>query len=204
MNEESNSVAAPSAKGIVPGSAADAYFSAWAGQFSIPCLVLTLDQRIVWANPSAMELVDRTDEFNVANGVFACTDKVQAIEFKAFIATVKALDTWVCRLSEDRHIIFRGEAVLPEGLAPGVALMLIEAQSERRYLWADLIKAFGLTRTEAVIARRMVDGSGAVEIAEALSVSIETVRTHIRRLYAKLSVNNREKMFAVISCFRIF
>lgn len=202
MSEDFNpAVGGVSAAGLSSG--ASVYFTAWAAGFSIPCLVMTLDQRLVWANRSALALIERIDEFSLPNGVFACADKAQAQEFRTFITTVKEQDAWLYELADGRHIIFRGEAVRPEGHPPGVGLMLIEAQSDERFMWADLIKAYGLTRSEALIARRMVSGAGAVDIAASLGVSIETVRTHIRRLYAKLSINSREKLFDAISRFRI-
>ncbi|GAA0647722.1 helix-turn-helix transcriptional regulator [Brevundimonas lenta] len=190
-------------EGLQPHSVAEAYFTDWAGKFAIPTVLMTLDQKILWANRAALDMVERAEDFCVVNGVFTCADKSQASEFRAFVEKVTHRDAWVYQAAEDRHIIARAEALQPEGEPPGVALMLIAAQSEDRYVWADLIKAFGLTKSEAVVARRMVGGAGAEAIAETLGVSIETVRTHIRRLYAKLSINSREKLFAVISRFRI-
>ncbi|GAD59584.1 hypothetical protein MBEBAB_1834 [Brevundimonas abyssalis TAR-001] len=40
-------------------------------------------------------------------------------------------------------------------------------------------------------------------MAEALNLSIETVRTHIRRVYHKLGISSREELFAMIASYRI-
>jgi DNA-binding CsgD family transcriptional regulator len=48
-----------------------------------------------------------------------------------------------------------------------------------------------------------MNGRRADELAWELNVSIETVRTHIRRFYNKLGVNSREQMIAMISAYRV-
>lgn len=52
--------------------------------------------------------------------------------------------------------------------------------------WAD----FGLTARETEVARLLVQGSSYKSIAHRLGVSIDTVRSHIRRVYAKLDVHS--------------
>ena len=91
----------------------------------------------------------------------------------------------------------------PAGLPPATALMIYPVDQEDRFLWSDFPKVFGLTRAETVVVKMIVGGASADMIAEELSVAIDTVRTHVRRIYAKLGVNNREQLFSRISPFRI-
>lgn len=58
-----------------------------------------------------------------------------------------------------------------------------------------LRRAFQLTRAEVRVLMLMVDGQIAEEVSAKLGVGIETVRTHIRQIYAKLGVKSREAMF---------
>lgn len=67
----------------------------------------------------------------------------------------------------------------------------------------DVGALFGLTPSETRIMRGLVDGRRADKLAEELGVSIETVRTHIRRFYNKLGVNSREQMIAKVSAYRV-
>jgi len=51
-----------------------------------------------------------------------------------------------------------------------------------------------LTEREAQIARLVASGLSDKEIAQSLSISFTTVRTHIKRAFGKLGVDNRVKL----------
>jgi DNA-binding NarL/FixJ family response regulator len=51
-----------------------------------------------------------------------------------------------------------------------------------------------LTPREADVLELLQGGRSNAEIAQALQVSIETVRTHVRRIYRKLGVGNRREL----------
>lgn len=61
---------------------------------------------------------------------------------------------------------------------------------------AELETAFGVTPAEHRTLVLMMQGSSVTEIAAELEKSVLTVRTHVKRLYAKLGVQSREQMFA--------
>ena len=54
----------------------------------------------------------------------------------------------------------------------------------------------GLSRRESEILALLVQGLSNRQIADALYLSSETVKTHVRGLYRKLGVNNRVKAAA--------
>lgn len=53
--------------------------------------------------------------------------------------------------------------------------------------------SFGLTRTEIEVFRHLIDGKRPKLIAEQMGISIDAVRTHVKRLYAKLGVNRKDE-----------
>jgi DNA-binding CsgD family transcriptional regulator len=53
------------------------------------------------------------------------------------------------------------------------------------------IRSLGLTPRECQILERLVSGQSNKELARALEISPNTVKTHLARLYAKLEVRNR-------------
>lgn len=55
----------------------------------------------------------------------------------------------------------------------------------------DLARAFVLTPAEARISRQLAAGREPIEIASELSVSLATVKTHLRHVYQKLEVRSR-------------
>jgi DNA-binding CsgD family transcriptional regulator len=71
-----------------------------------------------------------------------------------------------------------------------------------RHLWADINAALGLTRSEARLLHYLLDGRTVDEAAVDLTISVQTARTHVRRIYAKLGVSNREQLFATALRYR--
>lgn len=67
-----------------------------------------------------------------------------------------------------------------------------QAEAESMETRIDIIsKEFGLSEKERQIARQLYNGKNNYEIAEALSVAENTVKSHNYRLYKKLGVENR-------------
>lgn len=181
-----------------------AYMGAWAEKFSIAALLLTSDTRLLWANSAATALLAKGDHFTLADQRVTCVDGGQRADFRAFVANLTDdASAWICRGVEGALLAVRGEVVAPEDHAPGVALMMRPADATAQYIWADFGGVLGLTRAEAIIVKRMVSGHRADAIAEELSVTLETVRTHIKRIYQKLDVGSREQLFSQVSHFRI-
>ncbi|MNY42073.1 Transcriptional regulatory protein LiaR [compost metagenome] len=54
-----------------------------------------------------------------------------------------------------------------------------------------------LTRREQDVLRRMAGGQGNQQIADALYISLSTVKTHINNLFRKLDANDRETALQV-------
>jgi DNA-binding CsgD family transcriptional regulator len=53
-----------------------------------------------------------------------------------------------------------------------------------------------LTRTEHQVVELAASGCANTEIAQALSLAVHTVETHLSRAYAKLGVNSRSQLAA--------
>jgi DNA-binding CsgD family transcriptional regulator len=179
------------------------YLAEWTSRFSIASIILGEDLRPLWTNPAADAILAAATDFQLIHGVFACVDKAQGPVMRAFLAGLgDEPEAWIYS-RDDTHQLLRAEAVRPAGLPPATAVMIYPVDREDRFLWSDFPKVFGLTRAETVVVKLIVGGASADMIAEELSVALDTVRTHVRRIYAKLGVNNREQLFSRISPFRI-
>jgi DNA-binding CsgD family transcriptional regulator len=55
-----------------------------------------------------------------------------------------------------------------------------------------------LTDTEVEVARRAAEGLSNAELADAMFVSVNTVKTHIRHVYEKLDVHSRVELAQVV------
>jgi NarL family two-component system response regulator LiaR len=89
-------------------------------------------------------------------------------------------------LVRDLHRICRGEVV--------VATSSVNRRRTADAPWPG--RERGLSRRESEILALLVQGLSNRQIADALYLSSETVKTHVRGLYRKLGVNNRVKAAA--------
>ena len=81
-----------------------------------------------------------------------------------------------------------------------VLAMILKAKGERPNL-AVLAGAGRLTRAEIGVIELLVSGTETAAIAEALQISLETLRTHVKHVYRKLGVTTRGELFAAIADF---
>ena len=83
------------------------------------------------------------------------------------------------------------------------ALVTIEdPDSQRPIVSEGVAAALSLTRGETRVAGLLASGRSEREIADALAVSLNTVKTHRKRIYAKLGVARRVELAAILSARR--
>lgn len=173
-------------------------------RLAVPSAIIGEDLGLLWSNQAADALFAAGKDLQLINGTVGCADKTLTQEFRTFVALLgEAPEAWIyCREEIPRQMV-RAEIVRPDGLPAGVALTIYPIDVPDLFLWSDFDKVFGLTRAETVVVKRLVGGEPAEAIAAELSVALDTVRTHVRRVYVKLGVNNREQLFSKLSAFRI-
>ncbi|MBK9760394.1 MAG: response regulator transcription factor [Flavobacteriales bacterium] len=81
-----------------------------------------------------------------------------------------------------------GNALPPATIAKKVTLHMRPRQSES--------VTFGLSQRELDVLRALVEGLSYKMIAHKLGITFETVRSHIKRIYSKMSVNNNTEAVA--------
>ena len=69
-----------------------------------------------------------------------------------------------------------------------------DASREAPRLAVGFEQAFNLTPSEASLCRHLIKPGRETEIADALRLSLETVRTHRKRIYMKLGVTERAEL----------
>lgn len=70
---------------------------------------------------------------------------------------------------------------------PWDALRLSESLQEQD--WVSFGADFGLTPQESIVARSLLRGVARRSVAASLSISLNTLKVHIRHIYAKLHIN---------------
>ena len=76
-------------------------------------------------------------------------------------------------------------------MSPSIAREIIN-----HFMGGRVSKATILSGRQKAILERLVDGKSYQAISEELFISIETVRTHIKKMYKVLHVNNKTEAIA--------
>lgn len=94
------------------------------------------------------------------------------------------------RVSTEIYILLIGIAFTVLGLWLG-RMLTPERRSEAFSLNEAALSSLGITKREYAVLEQLASGQSNKEIAAALHVSPNTVKTHIARLYEKLEVGQR-------------
>lgn len=89
-----------------------------------------------------------------------------------------------------------GDDTIPVGLLVLRGSGDDDSQDQTRISMLEL--SYGLTRQEAAVALHITRGNGPACVAKRLDISINTVRTHLKRTYEKMSVDGQTEMVARI------
>jgi len=115
-------------------------------------------------------------------------------------AILAGADGYIVKRSDARMVIDEIRAVAAGGspLTPSVARSLLAAIKAGTPLPAgpEAMARYGLSEREADVLRALVSGKGYKEIAYDLHISVDTVRSHIRKVYRKLQVHSAPEAVA--------
>ncbi|MEY5026411.1 MAG: hypothetical protein RLZZ244_1939 [Verrucomicrobiota bacterium] len=124
-----------------------------------------------------------------APGTVVIVLTVYADDEKIFRAVCAGAAGYLLKGSSMEEIVATVREALLGGapMSPSIARRVLEMFSKLAPKSPD----YGLTQREKEILQGLVSGFTAKELAERLELSVHTVDTHVRRIYAKLEVNNR-------------
>lgn len=177
---------------------------AWIEHDLLPRVIVADDLSILWRNVAARSLLAARRDIEERGGIFATVDRSKQAALMRFVTTSEvAVSSWAFpRADGDGHLLFRAQRIDWRGGGMfGVGFYGSGSEFQARY--ADLDKIFGLTATENRVLLDMLEGLEADRLSEIHSVSIETTRTHIRNIYAKLQVRSREGLFHRLRPYRL-
>jgi len=166
----------------------------------LPTLLLASDRRLVMrnaaaeANPSAMACL------GVYYGRVTCFAGASTEPFERVF--VRALNGFaagaVVTLAKDgRQLLWRvcmGPLRSPESSLDAALIMVVDPPASMRAALVALRRLFGVTAAEARVLGLLLDDCRPREIAERLDVSITTVRSHLKALYAKTGKRRQSEL----------
>jgi DNA-binding CsgD family transcriptional regulator len=176
----------------------------WIDRDLMPRVIVADDLAILWGNVAGRSLLAQKRDLEERGGILSTVDRSKQAALAQFItASEVAVSSWAFKRSDgDGHLLFRAQRIDWRGGGLfGVGFFGSGSEFQVRY--ADLDTIFGLTRAEHRVLLDMLEGFEADRLSEIHAVSIDTTRTHIRNIYAKLQVRSREGLFHRLRPYRI-
>lgn len=94
----------------------------------------------------------------------------------------------------------RLSAIAANALSDCQAVVIFVDPEERRCAPEILLQSgFGLTQTEAKLASRLATGVSLDDVSDEFSISKQTGRTHLKRIFAKMGVGRQSELVALLS-----
>lgn len=167
-----------------------------------PKVVIDRERRVLCANHAATTLLRMPLPVSIRKGVLAfdgANDPLTCHEWlgravprpQRFLVVGSEPSLWVVLQAYSRRL--NGEEL--------VVTEFILSQPPLRAADNGMSVQFGLTPAECEVIDALVRLEGPSEIAARLGVSINTVRTHMRRLFAKLAVNSQVQLVRIAAAF---
>jgi DNA-binding CsgD family transcriptional regulator len=164
-----------------------------------PTFIVARDLRLVAMNVNARRMVLEDGLMAVRGGKVAGGNRRlhEVVEQAVGLAT---FEEPVRRIFDAGDTIYVIRASLVDETETSL-LSLSLRDTRRRPVCAPLQEVFGVTRAEQRVIDQLLLGMTSEAAAEALGVSILTVRTQTKHAYAKLGVSTREELFAKLLPF---
>jgi DNA-binding CsgD family transcriptional regulator len=192
--------------GLAVDAAADA--------LGVAIVSVGLDRRVRWANAAAYRLLSLGDPIGTdASGrIGAMRGEVREALDDALAKAARGEDVGKRTLNiRDREGVpsTRLTLVVPS-LTPsdryfaGPCVVLLVETIAAAVLPPDeaLRVAFGLTPSEARIARAVADGTWLADVADTQGITLATARNHLKRIFAKMDVNRQAELVAKVHRYR--
>jgi DNA-binding CsgD family transcriptional regulator len=161
-----------------------------------PRLIVTNRLMILWANAAARAVLCKREDLETRDGVLSATQPgAQAAIVDFILDSGAGVSCWCLPRSQGGgHLLLRCQRICWKGYGL-FGLCLISSGDDFKAHYVNLDTAFRLTRSEHEVLIELLNGQDADKIALSRKVSLETIRSQVRQIYAKLDVNTREGLF---------
>jgi DNA-binding CsgD family transcriptional regulator len=166
-------------------------------------LIVDRSMRLLWANAAAHEMLLHGAHIALGDeSVVVRREELRVMLEQALRARTDE-SLFVIEHSDDigSDLLVRFERLRDDGPRAYFGLQLIP-HAPPPGGWSEVLAAhFQLTPKQSQVLMRMISGESGEDIAKAMRISVETVRTHVRDVYAKLRVSSREELFVRVRPF---
>ena len=164
---------------------------------------------VLWMNAAAEALIDTDPGVSIMAGKLTLVGKAghedlaTRMELAARMETVGSPPAaWAVQTGVDNHLlVFSATMLAPSGREAVIGLSMRSGRPGGS-TWVGIADAFRMTPSEMRVLNALLGGRTAEQLAADQGISIETSRTHIKRIYGKLGVSSREGLFARLMPFQ--
>lgn len=172
----------------------------------VAAFVVDADGAVSHCNLAANSLLERGDVLTLRDGFVRCVRGAADQHFQAAIAQAAqdleptARVVTLARTSGRRPLLmFVSSTRTSERHQRGEVAVLVRDTGAQGPHTEDVLKQlFGLTSTEAKLSLAIADGQTPSEVADALGRSVETVRTHLKRVFEKTSTTRQAELVRLV------
>jgi DNA-binding CsgD family transcriptional regulator len=175
----------------------------WLEVVERPLVIVNAQLRMLWCNPAFDALIEAQNLLNLVEGCLSATTASAHEKLQGVIRAGESDSIALLEESDgDSHLLIRASRIPAARVDDDAFGLRIFRTSEDVGLnHLQLAVVFGLTPGETRVLASMLGGLTADDIARELAISVETVRSHIRRIYDKIGVSSREGLFSRLRQF---
>jgi DNA-binding CsgD family transcriptional regulator len=166
--------------------------------------------RVLYANKAAREIAEAKDGIAIEAGGISVGSEKQAAVFREALGSIASCrDPSMRRMEVPRPSRKQPYRVMlmpvqasgwsPLGVSlPAVTVLIVDSDSQPGPDVAALRELFALTPAEARVTGQLALGRSVEEIAAEASISVETVRTHLKRTLSKTGTERQGELISLI------
>lgn len=175
----------------------------WLDQDACPRLLVSEKFDIHWRNRAADGLLSEQIGLEGRGDVLSATDGSSQTKLKALLQEARHGPASICidQVEHDGWLVLRCIGI-ESGAGLVYCLAISRAGDGGAWSFDHLDECFELTRAEHRVLQDLLAGYEAETLSARNGVSIETTRSHIKSIYAKVGVKTREALFARLRGFR--
>lgn len=181
---------------------------------SDPTVEVDEDGRVLWMNPQAMETLPTFEGLTISNGKLRARHSGWDRELRLAIkraSKLKNYGRYNGASSEGRHNV-RFPVLLGEGEDNQALLCFVRVANGRTYVsfgksailveQIDLVsRVYGLSAAQVQVARLVAEGANLAEAADRMAISVNTVKTHLARMFEKTGVHSQIELLRFFLSF---
>lgn len=191
---------------LATGEAEQRIYAGAVAQMAIGMVILDQDGLVLRINAQARAILADEDGIALRRGRIEIADPALARQLRQRLADPSPGEALTLRI--DRRsgagglVLVAGRADTPDHVAAGggpAAVLFLNDLSQASRVTADAVRELlGLTQAEASVAALLANGGSIADAADGLGISPNTVRAHLRSIFAKTGVKRQSQLVQLV------